>query len=110
MVIGSGAVGLDLGDNHACAVMSGGALRCWGRNAEGQIADPDSGEVLAPALVPDLGAPITAAATGARFSCFVVGTTVACRGSNDSAELGVGPADPVSTPHPVPQTLAIGCP
>ena len=33
------AVDLGAGDGHTCARFAGGAVRCWGSNADGQLGD-----------------------------------------------------------------------
>jgi alpha-tubulin suppressor-like RCC1 family protein len=34
-----GVAGIEAGDTHTCARLTGGGLRCWGNNAEGQLGD-----------------------------------------------------------------------
>ncbi len=33
----SGVIGIATGDNHSCARLSGGKLKCWGDNSQGQL-------------------------------------------------------------------------
>ncbi len=79
----TGAVDVDLGRDHACALLGSGQVRCWGRNDFGQLGDGTT-TALTPIttpvtfLVDDDGAgpgaptPVTdaiAVATGEYFTC-----------------------------------------
>jgi alpha-tubulin suppressor-like RCC1 family protein len=83
------------GDDHACALLSGGTVSCWGDNTYGQLglsADPTTGTsaVTTPVAVPDLSN-VTAIAAGLTHTCAIIsGGTVECWGSNDYNELGNG--------------------
>lgn len=35
----AGAVAMDVGQEHTCALVSGGQLQCWGENAHGELGD-----------------------------------------------------------------------
>ena len=35
----SGVTQLDAGDYHSCAVVTSGAIKCWGYNVYGQLGD-----------------------------------------------------------------------
>jgi len=93
--LGAGtAVQVASGHEHSCAVMSGGALACWGRNDRGQIgrdpvAVPDSG---APTAVAGLAA--VRAAGGAKFTCVATTAGAArCFGLDNTGQLGDGAGD-----------------
>ncbi len=34
---GNSAIAIALGESHTCAIVTGGALKCWGRNDYGQL-------------------------------------------------------------------------
>lgn len=87
----SGAEGLALSSDHACALMPGGRALCWGGNAFGQ-AGPGPSVQRVPTFVPELvGA--QALALGRFHSCALRATgAVACWGAGGSGQLGGEPA------------------
>jgi alpha-tubulin suppressor-like RCC1 family protein len=84
------------GDTHCCAVLEGGALRCWGRNAYGELGyghTRDIGDNETPASAGDVrvGGPVVDVAPGQSTTCaLLVGGTVRCWGVDGSGELGYG--------------------
>ena len=93
----TGAIDLDAGANHACAVLNPPGpptqrLRCWGLNASGQIGD---GTFLGPRDVPtDVTLPFTplTVVTGTNHTCASGGEdgAFACWGENDQGQVGNG--------------------
>jgi alpha-tubulin suppressor-like RCC1 family protein len=84
------ATAVAAGDGHACALLTGGTVACWGDNTWGQLgADPNvTDQSLVPVVVPGLS-DVTAIAVGGVHTCALVsGGTVKCWGSNDYGELG----------------------
>jgi alpha-tubulin suppressor-like RCC1 family protein len=69
------------GDYHTCALRGDGAVRCWGRNAEGQLGEGTSENRTMPVLVQGVtGA--TRLALGSNSSCAVMrDRTVSCWGA-----------------------------
>jgi alpha-tubulin suppressor-like RCC1 family protein len=91
------------GFGHACAV-TGGALRCWGDDSDGQlgVASGDGGTILPPVTVP--GGPWTAPAAGSAHTCaLATDGGVWCWGGNANGQLGSG--DRTSRPEPRQVTL-----
>lgn len=100
----TGAIAIAPGDTHTCALVSGGSVKCWGLNQNGQLGIGTSsvpqtcnlggGTALAcsttPATVSGLtGA--TAIVASADFTCVIIsGGTVECWGINSSGQLGTG--------------------
>jgi alpha-tubulin suppressor-like RCC1 family protein len=81
---------LSSGSQHACASLSNGRVRCWGRGYEGQAGPASAGINPFPvevALTP--GEKAGSVAVGANHSCAIMyDQTVRCWGSNAYGQLG----------------------
>ncbi len=103
------AVAIAAGNEHTCAVLVSGSLRCWGRNDVGQLGSgvfgPDSCDGTPCSTTPIAVTGISNAATLAISpfcGCAVLRDgTVKCWGHNDNGELGDGTIDTTATPHTV---------
>lgn len=85
-----GLSGLALGGFHTCAIVSDGAVRCWGRNAEGQLGNGSDQDAFVPVPVRNLTA-ITQLALGERHSCALDEQgQVTCWGYNGYGQVGQG--------------------
>jgi alpha-tubulin suppressor-like RCC1 family protein len=99
---------IDAGTAHTCALTSAGEAYCWGRNDRGQLGDGTIVDRLAPALV--FGFTFQQIAAGG----FCIGHTCGlattgqtyCWGDNEHGQLGVGSADVL--PHPMPMPVSTG--
>ena len=78
------------GNNHTCAILSGGALKCWGIGNHGRLGDGHEVLRSSPVNV-DLGerTAISAIAGGAH-TCALLGNNVRCWGNGDNGRLGHG--------------------
>ncbi|MCA9683548.1 MAG: hypothetical protein KC457_15210 [Myxococcales bacterium] len=87
---------LDLGEHHTCALIDGGAVRCWGRGEFGQLGygnanivgddeyPSDVGDVLLPG-------PVVKLSLGGQHSCAIFQDGgLRCWGLNDRGQLGYG--------------------
>jgi alpha-tubulin suppressor-like RCC1 family protein len=101
------------GGDHACAIMLGTALYCWGANDFGQLGDGTqtapqtcTGRPCQPTpqLVPGLSN-VTSAGAGVQHTCAVALNTVYCWGANGSGQLGDGTTGP-NRRNPTAVTLA----
>lgn len=109
--LSTGVVGLSAGSGYTCAVTAGGAVKCWGDNASGQLGDGtpltlDEGDTedgrgsaddgldrgrVTPSEVVGLGSGAAAVSAGNAYACAVMTAGgVKCWGANTSGELGVG--------------------
>lgn len=86
----SGATKVTVGGAHACAVVSSGAVTCWGRNLEGQIGNGETAMIASPDTVTGLTSARSISA-GSTFTCAIDAAREGwCWGSGDGGELGNG--------------------
>jgi alpha-tubulin suppressor-like RCC1 family protein len=87
------ALQVSAGGHHTCALLSTGAVTCWGANAYGQLGQGHRNTLYAPPVASvDLGdATAWRMATGAHHTCVLLSTGGArCWGANASGQLGYG--------------------
>ena len=94
------AIELAIGDDHSCALLAGGSVRCWGGNDQGQLGDGTIGGSRALAVTP-LGVEraIEIAAGGAHTCARIEERAALCWGRNAEGQIAasLGTA-PISTP------------
>jgi alpha-tubulin suppressor-like RCC1 family protein len=94
----SGVDSLCAGDQFNCALSDTGAVKCWGRNDYGQLAQGDTlhrgdqaDELGASLVAVDLGGDASALSCGRHHACAVLGGgAVKCWGRNAYGQLGQG--------------------
>jgi len=94
--LGATAERIARGSTHACAIVDGGVLRCWGNNSAGQlglghtdILGDQPGEMPTPAI--DLGAPVVEVMVGGDRTCAqLASASYFCWGWNGGGDLGLG--------------------
>ena len=87
--LSSGVTGISLGAFHTCAIASGGATKCWGRNDSGQLGNNQKADSATPVAVTGLGAGVKRISLGYYHSCAITAVDGAkCWGSNTYGQLG----------------------
>lgn len=113
---GSIAIGLGVGNEHTCVVLSDGTIRCWGENNRAQAGAPvfgDVGDNELPSAFPaiDFGTPATKVVLGRVHTCALLSDgSVQCWGDANLGRLGdgnnstgtIGRDQPVTSVPPVP--------
>jgi alpha-tubulin suppressor-like RCC1 family protein len=83
---------ISAGQHHTCALLAGGALRCWGRNEYGELGDGTN--IVAetePTSVILLGSAAVDVAAGDLHTCALLDSGgVQCWGDNENGKLGIG--------------------
>lgn len=101
--LGAPAIEVAVGDDHSCALLTGGTVWCWGDNSSYQLgadraavpSSPRPRQVRGLSGVQHIGA-------GALHSCAVMGNqAVRCWGNNLFGQLGDGTRTSRPAPHPV---------
>jgi alpha-tubulin suppressor-like RCC1 family protein len=97
VVLTGPVIGLSVGMRHACAVVQGNTLQCWGNNELGQLGLGYTSSSALPSHVDFGGLKVLTVTVGNDFTCARVAPTVLsstkqvkCWGANNYGQLGVG--------------------
>lgn len=86
--LGTSVIDVAFGGDHACALLRGGTVRCWGDNSRGQLGDGTRDERTRPTPVMGLTG-VTRIFAGERHSCALRGGgEVWCWGDNMDGQIG----------------------
>ena len=97
---------IDAGEEHTCALFSGGDVRCWGRGEAGRLGygnTNDVGDNETPASVGnvDIGAPAVKISAGGSHTCAIlIDGKVRCWGSGAFGQLGYGNTENIGDDEP----------
>lgn len=94
--VGGPVIQLSAGDEHTCALLEGGTVRCWGRNSDGRLGyahlkNIGDDETPASAGDVDIGGKVIQIAAGYTHTCALLeGGNVRCWGGGGPGQLGYG--------------------
>ncbi len=89
--LSAGVKAIAVGGHHACALLADGAVKCWGKNANGQVGDGSSASKNAPVEVLAPSAKVASLVAGPANSCAVNESgLILCWGANADGVLGDG--------------------
>ncbi len=97
----SGVADIVAGAVHTCATTTSGAMRCWGRGAQGRLGTGNLDGQPTPANVVGMSSGVTSIAAGGLHTCAVRNGAVRCWGGNNQGGLGDGTQDSRMLPIPV---------
>lgn len=87
---GSTTTAFGTGTNYTCALV-GGAVKCWGKAAIGQLGNAYASNQLSPNIaVVGLSSGVSLLSTGISHGCGIQSGAVKCWGANPNGQLGIG--------------------
>lgn len=86
----SGVLSIEGGGVHTCAIVAGGAAKCWGANNQGQLGDGSFTNRRTPVNVTGLSSGVSSIVAMSSVTCAVVSGAAKCWGTNTNGQLGDG--------------------
>ncbi len=105
----SGVRSMSNSDQTSCALVTGGGVKCWGWNADGEVGDGTTTDRPTPVDVPGLSnvKSLASSAIGAHMCAVTAAGGLKCWGNNSFGQLGDGTTASQNAPVDVP-ALASG--
>ncbi|HSS41361.1 MAG TPA: Ig-like domain repeat protein [Solirubrobacterales bacterium] len=94
----SNATAVSTGYNQACALLTDGTVKCWGRDTNGQLGDGQHASTSTPVQVKGITNAIAVSAGGFHGCALLADGSVECWGSNSEGQLGDGTTVSSATP------------
>ena len=95
---------VEVGDQHVCAVVAGGAaVRCWGYDNKGQLGTVSDGNTdkSTATLTDSVGGTARSVSAGTQFTCVTLtDNSASCFGNNANGQLGRGSLTPSTASAP----------
>jgi alpha-tubulin suppressor-like RCC1 family protein len=105
----SGVAAIAIGKLFSCALTTGGGVKCWGTNSDGQLGDGTTTDRSLPVNVSSLTSGVASITAGNAHACAVVSSGAKCWGYNGDGELGDGTQTSESTPTTVCDSSPTNC-
>jgi alpha-tubulin suppressor-like RCC1 family protein len=97
--LSSGVIAIDAGDYHTCAVTGAHRLKCWGKNAYGQLGDWTKNNSNIPVETPFFDAGVADVSAGWGHTCVrMVEGWAKCWGNNAYGQMGFGKLTDIHLP------------
>lgn len=86
----AGAKSVAVGYGHACALLTGNKVKCWGANGYGQLASDVGVKSIIPLEIAGLPANILKIYAGYAHNCVIADGKLYCWGANNLGQMGQG--------------------
>jgi len=100
----SGVSDVVTGLSHSCAITTAGGLKCWGKNADGQLGDGGIVNSNVPVDVVGMSSGVTSVDLSEAHTCAVQSGAVKCWGRNAYGQIGngVSSSTDILSPYAIP--------